>query len=297
MNEILYEYEGKSITKLDFVSSLKKLGVNKGDILFVHSDISVFGKLANFDRTDLFNSILDSLKEVVGEEGTLIMPTFSYSIEKNEIFDINETKSSVGILTEFFRKQENTLRSIQPNHSVSVWGKDKDKFVDVGNDSFDEHSIFGKLFQKGGKILFLGASFQTCTFIHFIEQKYHVPYRFMKEYDAKIKENGDISNKKITFNYKYFFYFTNLEKFEESLTKEGTLIKTNLGSGKLLLVSSQKMFETGIKSLEKDTFFFLKNKPIFFRIFNMLSFPIIKYFSFITKLIDSLYLKISNKKN
>lgn len=41
--------------------------------------------------------------DIIGKNGTLIMPVFSYSFCKNEIYDKLYSKGKVGVLNEFFR--------------------------------------------------------------------------------------------------------------------------------------------------------------------------------------------------
>jgi len=77
--DALYEYKGQRISVDNIVRGLKKVGVNDGDIIFVHSDISVFGKLLVFNRTFLLESIVSALQKAVGLKGAVILPTFSYS--------------------------------------------------------------------------------------------------------------------------------------------------------------------------------------------------------------------------
>ena len=84
MNAPLYKTAGGEIMRSDFTQSLKALGVEEGDVLFVHSDIAAFGLLATRDRNLLFNSIVHAIEEAVGDEGTIIMPTFTYSFGRGE---------------------------------------------------------------------------------------------------------------------------------------------------------------------------------------------------------------------
>jgi aminoglycoside 3-N-acetyltransferase len=150
----LYKADGREIYYNDIVNALKEVGVNENDTIFVHSDISVFGKLCITDRGFLLQSLVDALKESVGQNGRIVIPTFSYSFCNNDVFDIEETKSSVGVLSEYFRKQKDVVRTVHPIFSSVIWGGSKEELLDIGKDSFDEKSIFGKLHKKDGKLLF-----------------------------------------------------------------------------------------------------------------------------------------------
>ena len=101
----LFKYEDREITDRDFIKGLKDIGVKNGDTIFVHTDVGVFGKLAETNRNKLLESFFEILKESVGEGGTIIIPTFTYSFCEGKDYDPKNSPSTVGIFTEFFRKQ------------------------------------------------------------------------------------------------------------------------------------------------------------------------------------------------
>lgn len=65
------------------------------------------------------DALLDALIEVVGETGTIIMPSFTYTTNiPKPYFNFKDTPGRTGALTEVFRKRQETLRSLHPTHSV-----------------------------------------------------------------------------------------------------------------------------------------------------------------------------------
>ena len=287
-NQPLYECGDRKIYYSDFVNALRLAGIKKGDVVFVHSDISAFGKLLLFDRKLLLQTLTNSIKEVVGEDGTIVMPTFTYSFDKNEAYDIENTKSTVGALTEFFRKQENVSRTIHPSHSVAVWGRHKDELLNIGKDTFGQGSVFEKFHKLNGKLVFFGTPFhEACTFIHYIEQMYEVPYRYMKKYKGKIIKNGGEFEDEFSFYYKYSFFYTDMLNLEKHLKEYGLLKEVKAGEGSILAVGSDNLLKESLKFLDKDIFFFLKNNSIF-RIFNFCSYLFLKYAPWLVKIIDNI---------
>jgi len=87
----LYRHEGETIAEEDITDAMEKVGCRQGDVIFVHADVGVFGKLLCLDRKDFLGSICDAIKKSVGAAGTVIMPTFTYSFCKNELFDIKDS--------------------------------------------------------------------------------------------------------------------------------------------------------------------------------------------------------------
>jgi len=260
MSNPLYKIGEMEINGDDFTKAFKEMGVAKDDVLFVHSDVSVFGFLGRKDRDYLLSSLVDAVKAAV-PQGTIIMPTFSYSFCKEEVYDIEETKSTVGALTEFFRGLSDVQRTRHPIFSVGVWGKDKEYFLDVGKDSFDKDSIFGKIHGKKAKIVFLGAPFQSCTFIHYIEQMHGVPYRFIKTFKGTIKDKGKTCEDKCTYLVRYLDereVTVDLGRFKDYLIKNNHMRAMKLGNGRIMVVGAETLFDKGMRLLGKDINYFLQ---------------------------------------
>jgi aminoglycoside 3-N-acetyltransferase len=163
------------------ISDLIKLGIKKGGILLVHSSLRSLGNYPN--KAGL---IINSLLEVLGEEGTLLMPalTFETVHADNPFFDIDETHSCVGALTEIFRKSYKTMRSLHPTHSVCGLGKMaedilKDHYLD--RTPCGPHSPYYKLKAAGGQILFIGCGLKPNTSMHAVEELVNPPYLFGEE--------------------------------------------------------------------------------------------------------------------
>ncbi len=261
---ILYLNENKAISGEDFLGALQQLGVQQGDVLFVHSDVSVFGKLATEGKNELLEALAGVFKKAVGENGTIIMPTFSYSFYHGKVFDVEKTRSEVGILTEYFRKQEGVIRTAQPNHSVAIFGKKKNELAKVGIDCFDGNSIFGKMREAGGKIVIFGAPFLSCTFIHSIEQAHGVPYRYLKTFYGTIINKGAAKKERSTFYVRRSEnkIKTDLSRLESYLLENGFMKETKLGNGKIMVVDANTLFREGMKMLDKDINFFVRIIPV-----------------------------------
>ena len=133
------------------------------------------------------------------KKGTLIIPLFNFGFTKGETFDINSTPSKMGVLTEFFRKNYNIIRTGHPIYSFGVVGSKNNKFLDLDNYSgYGEDSPFGVLKDVKGKIAILDLDDQhSMTFYHYIEEINNVKYRYFKKFSGnyidknqqKIKKN------------------------------------------------------------------------------------------------------------
>ena len=79
---------------------MQNLGISAGDLLVVHSSFKSLGLVEGGAEC-----VIAALKDVLGPEGTLVFPTFTYSTSyASSYFSNLETPSCVGYLSEFFRK-------------------------------------------------------------------------------------------------------------------------------------------------------------------------------------------------
>lgn len=75
----------------------------------------------NEERLENFDRILVSAEQM---GGNIMIPTFSYTYPKKEVFSILETPSDVGLVTEFLRKRYPHKRTIDPFFFLSgIWGE------------------------------------------------------------------------------------------------------------------------------------------------------------------------------
>ena len=257
----IFEYNNSLYYCKDLVGALNHVGVKNGDSIFVHSDLRHFGRInTSIKREEFLGAFVGALKETVGENGNIIMPTFSYSFCRGEVFDSRLTTSKVGALTEYFRNTTGVKRSEDPIFSVAVFGPNKNYFTNVGNDCFGKGSIFEKLYKRNSKIVFLGETFDI-TFMHFAEQHCRVPYRYIKKFSGKIRAGG--REKPAT----YYYYVRSLDgSAEYDLDKVvdyfqdcGILNKVELGHSIIRMIEVRKAFHAICDGLKNDIGLLLRN--------------------------------------
>lgn len=190
------EHNDKKYSDIDLIEAFKKLGITKGDILCVHSELMKFGTPL-LPRNEFLQTILDCFFEVIGKEGTLIMPTFTYKFCKNGIYNKLNSKSEVGILTEYFRKCNGVKRTNDPIFSFAIKGAKEELFLKDTTSCFGENCVYEILAKENGKLILFGSKIAGYTFSHFIEEKARIPYRYFKNFSGKIiDKDGKILQKK-----------------------------------------------------------------------------------------------------
>ena len=186
-----------AMTKQDIIRGLRELGVREGDILMVHSALSSFGRVEGGA-----DALIDALLEAVGPSGTVGMPTlYLPSISGVEVFDVNESPSQMGDVTETFRKRPGTLRGLHPTHSVAVVGARAEDLIRdhvTAPTACGKGTPFGRLAEWGGKVLLLGVDQDRNTLLHTAEDYANLP--FLSTRTAKYRDPADGEVKEITLS-------------------------------------------------------------------------------------------------
>jgi len=262
----IYKTEKGDIYYDDIVTVLKQCGIEKGDVVITHVDLGAFGKLGDIMRREDFVAIfVEAFKEVLGEEGTIVTPTFSYSFCKGEVYDPYNTPSTIGPFAEGFWKRLDAIRSSNPIFSVAAIGKHaKELTTNLSKNCFGVGSVYDKLHNiPNAKYVVLGVDYFICTQVHYIERLKMVPYRYIKKFQGKIKEGENIYGDEYEFYVRYTDadVETTFDKFEKHLFDNGFLKKIFLGNGCVRAVKIKDIWDEGTKLLEKDPLIFLVKEP------------------------------------
>lgn len=170
----------------DYISYKKipsVLKIEKGDVILLTSDITdLFLQCQENGEIMDVNILLDNFQEAIGEEGTLLVPTYNWGFCQGKAFDYKKTPSKTGAIGNAALRRKDFTRTKHPIYSFAVWGKDAVKLAEMDNiESFGPDSPFAYLEQVDAKNVFIGASLRNSfTYIHYIEQKLKAPYRFSK---------------------------------------------------------------------------------------------------------------------
>ena len=173
------------LTLPQLTENFRALGVHSGDTLLVHSSYKSFGGVDGGPQT-----VIDALLEALGEEGTLIMPTFNFDFCKGADWDVRETPSQMGYMTNLARLDSRATRVFHPIYSFAVIGKYAQAFGELRDkSSYGANSAFAKLRELDGKIMVVGLSYNdSMTFFHHIEEMEGVDYRYLKDFTGNITD-------------------------------------------------------------------------------------------------------------
>ncbi|WP_297633959.1 AAC(3) family N-acetyltransferase [uncultured Clostridium sp.] len=258
--ERIIEETKEPVTKSFLIKKFNEIGLKKGDKILVHSKLSSLGWVAGGART-----VVDSLMEVIGEEGTIAMPTHSGDLvdpvfwgnppvpnewfetirDEMPAFDREKTETyGMGKIVENFRCRGDVLRSYHPTVSFSAWGREAEEVTKEHTleYSLGEGSPLKKMYELNFKVLFIGVEYDVNTAFHLSEYRAGNGEKITQI--SPIIENGERKFKKyedIEFKTELFMFVG--EGFEE----KGNVIKNQIGNAKVKIFSMKEAVDFGVE--------------------------------------------------
>jgi aminoglycoside 3-N-acetyltransferase len=235
------------------------LKANNCNVLYVHSSLSFGAPNSELKKEEILASIYEIL--LLLNVPTICMPTYTFSYCNGDIYDPVTSKSGMGILNEYFRKQPNVIRSMDPLMSIALLGKDIDLAKGISIHSIGKDSTFDKIKNRDDvKFLFLGIPIGECfTYMHYLEWLYNVEYRYERkftgishfddqnfklEYDLFVRYNGVIPNR-------------NSFIYEQNMYNEGLAQKEIFGNSMISIVEEKKANSFYKYCLDSDPYYFV----------------------------------------
>jgi aminoglycoside 3-N-acetyltransferase len=195
-----YEFSRRPVSKKEIVQNLRDLGVRPSDIIYVQSSLKSIGRVRGGPET-----VIDALIESVGQRGIVAMPTFTIpvggmkeTLERNEVFDPASTPSTVGLITDTFRKRPGVQRSIHPTSSIAAYGTKAQELVEghrTASSNFGLDTPYWRVIEWGGKTIGIGVELDKVSFYHTAEDvidPFPIRVYMDKIYEAKVKERGKV---------------------------------------------------------------------------------------------------------
>lgn len=239
------------VTKEIFKNKLLELGLKKGQKIAVHSSLSSFGFVVGGPEM-----IVDTLKEIIGKNGLILMPAFTYYTESKffsrKYFSINSLCSKdIGIIAETFRISSETYRNFHPFTSFSFWGQNAKEYAKkyFMADSFTINSPLGEILKENGHILMLGTNFSTLTILHTAEYLSNVPYSGYKStfnyIDNGVKRSIELRRTGHSEEFNKIASFFNMNN------------KVRIGNAQCYLIDAQQIVQKAKEALLSETDIFL----------------------------------------
>lgn len=254
----------KILNKKDIFKFLKLHKIKKDDLVLIHGNASIFTQVIGDSKNKKISNFWIFLREYFNKKGTVIVPSFTYCLTDNKVYNPKKTAGKIGLFSESFRKLKFTKRTNHPIFSMSFFGSQSQNIMKSSNNTcFGKNSLFEFLHKKNAKLLCLGCSYNELTYTHYIEEKVGVKYRYLKKFKGFYLLNG--KRKKIETNYfvrnldYYISTNLNLRKLVYSLKKKGSYIYKNFGKLSSHSIRAKLFFLEGKNKLKKNKHYLIGN--------------------------------------
>jgi aminoglycoside 3-N-acetyltransferase len=236
------------------VAGFKQIGLQAGDTVLVHSSYKSLGGVEGGPQV-----VIDALLDVLGPQGTLIMPAFNFDFNKGQPWDVRNTPSQMGVLTELVRTDPRARRIFHPIYSFSIIGKYADELTrERYKSSYERKSLFGKLRDLDAKIMIIGLDYtHSFTFVHHVEEMEGVDYRYKKAFTGQVTdENG------ITTTDTFYMMVRDLDKgvitevnpMGEVLEKRGVVTVQKIGDADVKMMNANEAYKVIAEEMRRDPF-------------------------------------------
>jgi aminoglycoside N3'-acetyltransferase len=231
--------------------------------------------------------VIEAFLEVLGPEGTLLMPTFTQSAiycdgewitsKAYRPFHLAKSEVWVGKIPATFCQRPGVLRSVHPTHSVSGCGPLAEACLSEHRETdppTGRRSPFGKLVDFGGKMTWFGADLATATFFHFLEDEVNLPY--LKPALCRVeREDGALESvlvpRWLPGHRDFYRSPGETTKMYRRLIEKGLLIRwATLGLGRIKTIEVRPMYDLGMAALQDDPWLMLcdSRECVFCRAYN-----------------------------
>ena len=252
----------------DLIRAYSELGVSRGKVIYVGSDLTRLMRYAKPGREDTLVAHLAAFRELLGPEGTIFVPASSINLCNTDIvFDPDSTPSwNVGIFSEYVRTRENAVRSFHPFWSLAGIGPHAQEVLgSVSRHAYAHGSVWQKFVDMDGLNISIGIPprFMVSAILH-IQTIMGVPYRYTKEFIHPVMRQGKLCREPFYMSVVYRdcdIARNGNEKIIEHFDKLGTLNSTNIGRGRAWSFSHAEFFRITTELFNSDIYCWLDQPP------------------------------------
>ena len=231
---------------------LRRAGIPRDGALMVHSAFRHPAREGFRPR-----HMVEALAEYMSA-GTLALPTMSwrYVTPAKPVFDELTTPSNTGILTEIFRTDFASHRSLHPTHSIAAVGALASRLTDghhLDDTPCSLRSPFGRLAEMDGWVLMMGIGMDCCTLIHHAEELV-APHMYLRpsEQTETYTCHGRNGHEVQVRLRRHLFLPRDYFQFQNQLAVAGELKIDLIGSTVCRLYRARDMVAACVQSLERD---------------------------------------------
>jgi aminoglycoside 3-N-acetyltransferase len=252
----------------DVEASLRAIGLGRGDVVYV---ISALWRLQGLDgyaaTSDTSPVIYNSLRAVVGDEGTIVVPASSQNLCNTDIpFDPMTTPVfERGLLPEYLRGLMGAKRSFHPFTSyVAVGPKAGHITENVTRHAYGPETPEARMVEMGAKFLSLGVGPNIITTVHHVEHVMGVPYRYHKEFMHPVVRGGQTTVEPF---YQFVWYrdsdiqASQNRRLFARLDGKLHISHAELGPGSISCLSLREFYKLSVHEFANDIYVWCDHPP------------------------------------
>lgn len=180
----------------DLKTAYRALGVTAGRTVYLTGNLGRLGVVRDASREAMLKLHTDVLMELLGPQGTLVVPTHSFSICNTDTpFDRAHTPSETGALSEFIRTQDGAVRQDHAFSSRAALGHLASAICDdCSRHAYGDHTPFAHMLDADALFVAMAMPMARCiSLVHQAEFRMGVPYRYTKEFLHPVLRDGATS--------------------------------------------------------------------------------------------------------
>ena len=228
-----------SLTRSDIASGLKDLGLVSGDSVLVHSSLSSLGRVTGGAET-----VVEAFLEVLGPDGTLLVPTFG----------------DLGAIPEAVKRRADVIHSIHPKASVAaVGGRARELCENHWKPELahGENTPYVRLAEIGGYVCLMGVDQDRNTTLHTVESLLRLSYLKTTDSFTFATPEGEVTKSWPFFPGPHRDFI----RLDRVLQMEGILSKGRIGNSTVRLMKSREMIDCLMEIGQRDSAFALCANP------------------------------------
>ncbi len=219
--------------------ALRQMGLKNGDKVLLHSSLLSLGKVEGGP-----NAVIDAFLDVLGKEGTLMLPIFG----------------ALGVLTEVFKARKEAVHSPCPVGTVAAIGADAEALCRDhwrAETAHGKNTPFTRLAEMGGYVCLLGVDQDRNTSLHSVEALLELPYLCDTSRTFTLPDGDEV-----TKTWKYYpgphRDFIGIDRY---FRESGAMKIQRIGNSQVRLIKSGDLLEIGLALGKKDPAFVLCDNP------------------------------------
>jgi aminoglycoside N3'-acetyltransferase len=261
--------EVRSYTADDLRRAFLDAGVRNGDLIYLSTRLYGVGVMQGVrSRQELLQTYFGVITDVLGRDGTLVVPTFTEQVGRYGVpFVWEETVSLTGIFGEFVRRRPDSVRSMHPVFSVTAVGARKAEVcADVSPVALGYDSAFDRMVKLGGKSVCVGFDYYSghiVTFMHHVETLFGVPYYYNKLVRAPVCRHGRRESRPFVINvmYRNLGCDYDFRRYIDFVASRERIRSAAVGETHVYSVDLRDVVADGVELLKRDPYAFLTRPP------------------------------------